>query len=400
MIQLSDLNNFDVVAGTKQVRIIPEIPFNDDSIDFLDELSIVLRKSAESKIYPDLMAFSFWCRKGNINKLKRKQHNRNQRIGRGLAFHITPSNVPLNFGYSFIFGLLSGNSNIIKVPSEEFPQAEFLCKTLDNLLNKKKYKLLLNNTAFVKYDKKSNITEYFSSICDTRLIWGGDSTIKNVRQYQTPVRCIDLAFADRYSICVIDVNKLSELSTVQLTKVIELFYNDVFLMDQNACSSPHIIIWLGSSKKKNIKNEFWKALEQHTRKKYTIENITTVDKYTKLCQTAIEINVPFKFKNYDNYIYRVSLKKIPINIDEFRGNCGFIYEYDILNLDEIRHIINKKYQTMTYFGVDKKLLVEFVIKNKLIGIDRIVPIGKALDIDLIWDGYDIISSMSRTISYN
>ena len=148
------------------------------------------------------------------------------------------------------------------------------------------------------------------------------------------------------------MNKLSELTTVELTKVIELFYNDIFLMDQNACSSPHIIIWLGSSKKKNTKNKIWKALEQHTRKKYIIDRITTIDKYTKLCHTAIEINVPFKFKNNGNYIYRVSLKKIPINIDEFRGNCGFIYEYDVSNLDEIRHIINKKYQPMTYFGVD------------------------------------------------
>ena len=169
-------------------------------------------------------------------------------------------------------------------------------------------------------------------------------------------------------------------------------------MDQNACSSPHIVIWLGS-KKKNTKNKFWEALEQHARKNYTIESITTIDKYTRLCQTAIEIDVPFDFKNYGNYVYRVSLKKIPINIDEFRGNCGFIYEYDVSNLDEIRHIINKKYQTMTYFGVDKLLLVEFVIKNKLNGIDRIVPIGKALDIDLIWDGYDIIGCMSRIISY-
>ena len=174
VIQLSDLHNFDVVAGAKQVSNVPGIPFSDDSIDFLDELSSVLRKSAESKIYSDLVAFSFWCRKGNINSLKRKQYNRNKRLGRGLAFHITPSNVPLNFGYSFIFGLLSGNSNIIKVPSEEFPQAEFLCKTLNDLLKKKKYKSLFDNTAFVKYDKKSDITEYFSSICDARVICGGD----------------------------------------------------------------------------------------------------------------------------------------------------------------------------------------------------------------------------------
>ena len=113
VIQLNDIQKVEVVAGTRHVNIVPDIPFSDISINFLDELSNVLRKSAESKIYADLMAFSFWCRKGNINKLKHDQDGKNQRIGRGLAFHIAPSNVPLNFGYSFIFGLLSGNSNII-----------------------------------------------------------------------------------------------------------------------------------------------------------------------------------------------------------------------------------------------------------------------------------------------
>ena len=111
VIQLNDLQKVDVVAGTRHVNIVPDIPFSDISIYFLDELSNVLRKSAESKIYSDLVAFSFWCRKGNINSLKRKQYNRNKRLGRGLAFHITPSNVPLNFGYSFIFGLLSAESD-------------------------------------------------------------------------------------------------------------------------------------------------------------------------------------------------------------------------------------------------------------------------------------------------
>ncbi len=37
------------------------------------------------------------------------------------------------------------------------------------------------------------------------------------------------------------------------------------------------------------------------------------------------------------------------------------------------------------------------IKNNLIGIDRIVPIGNALDIDFNWDGYDLIRSLSRLV---
>ena len=44
-----------------------------------------------------------------------------------------------------------------------------------------------------------------------------------------------------------------------------------------------------------------------------------------------------------------------------------------------------------------KLSFNFVFKNRLSGIDRIVPVGEALDIGVIWDGYDIVRSLSRII---
>ena len=56
-----------------------------------------------------------------------------------------------------------------------------------------------------------------------------------------------------------------------------------------------------------------------------------------------------------------------------------------------------KFQTLTYFGIDKKDLKNFVIKNKLDGIDRIVPVGQALDISFFWDGYDINKILTRVV---
>ena len=399
VIQLGDIKQLEVVSGTKKLNIIADKPFSDISLYFLDELSNVLRKSAEAKIYSDLMAFSFWCRKSNVKKLKDRHSDINQRLGRGLSFHITPSNVPLNFGYSFIFGLLSGNSNILKIPSKEFPQAEFLSKTINDLLKREKYKQLSESTAFVKYEKKNNITKYFSSICDARIIWGGDATVKNVRKYKTHVRCVDLVFADRYSICVIDLKRLSELTITELTKVISLFYNDTFVMDQNACSSPHLIVWLGDKYKK-VKNQFWELLNTYVKNRYTLQSISAMDKYNMLCQNAIDINVPFELIRYGNHIYRVVLDQLPENIHNYRGNCGYFFEYNGKNLSEIIHIICGKYQTMTYFGIKKSLLKNFVIDNKLKGIDRIVPIGQALDMSLTWDGFDVIGSLSRIIDFN
>ena len=39
----------------------------------------------------------------------------------------------------------------------------------------------------------------------------------------------------------------------------------------------------------------------------------------------------------------------------------------------------------------------FIFDNKIDGIDRIVPIGQALDIDFYWDGYDINKILSRIV---
>lgn len=399
MTQLINFKNIHVMAGSVDFNNIPDIPFNEHSISFLSELSKNIRNSSIAKNYPDVMALSFWCRQGNLQVMKTKQTNLTRRIGRGLVFHVTPSNVPLNFVYSYIFGLLSGNSNVIKIPSTSFPQSEFLCKKIDSLLKRKKYESLYKKTLLLKYSRNNNVTEYLSSICDARVLWGGDATIKNIRQFETSSRCVDIAFADRYSISIINEDLLSTLSKNKFTRLIKLFYNDIFAMDQNACSSPHLIIWK-SKENTNEKELFWDSLQKYARKNYSLKSASVLDKYTNLCKAAIEINPSPQFKNYDNLIYRLSLSELPNNIDSFRSNSGYIYEYNVQDLDEIAHIINNKYQTMTYYGLDRSYLLRFIRKNNLLGIDRIVPIGKALDINLEWDGIEVVNSLSRIINFS
>ncbi len=49
MIQLNDFDDVVVIAGTKQIKTIPENPFNQQSIDFLAKLSSEIRKSKKLK---------------------------------------------------------------------------------------------------------------------------------------------------------------------------------------------------------------------------------------------------------------------------------------------------------------------------------------------------------------
>ena len=95
-----------------------------------------------------------------------------------MIFHISPSNVPLNFAFSFIFGLLSGNSNIVRLPSKMFPQVYILCKCKSRLLQNKKYKLVKDSTAFISYERDDRITGLISEQADGRVIWGGMKQLK------------------------------------------------------------------------------------------------------------------------------------------------------------------------------------------------------------------------------
>jgi hypothetical protein len=389
--------NLVFLAGSNIKSFRPLVPFDSILCEFLQDISSELINSPESRKYPDIMGFAFWCRKANINKLKKLFEDGLIRLGLGLVFHITPSNVPVNFAFSFVFGLLAGNANIVRAPSKLFRQVDVISGVIKTLLLNEKYVELNLMNAIVKYSKDDDITEKISSNSNARLIWGGDETIRTIRSFSTPERCVDISFSDRYSFCVIKSESVLELSEMELRQLAEKFYNDSYLMDQNACSSPHLVIWLGESHQ-IAKDRFWSAVFQVVSKKYDFPHVHAVDKFTILCNNTIDLEHVKKVERHGNYIYRILIEKLPDNLVKFRGKFGLFYEFDAADINKISAIVNKSFQTLTYFGVNKTYLTDFVIQNRLSGIDNITPIGSALDIGVIWDGYDILRSLSRTIN--
>ena len=127
------------------------------------------------------------------------------------------------------------------------------------------------------------------------------------------------------------------------------------------------------------------------------QSAPSIEKYSQLCSNAINLKNFQNHKIYNNSIYTVLLKSLDKNTHNLRGKWGYFYEYNAKNLEEIKEYVNSRYQTLTYFGLDKSFLREFVIKNNLKGIDRIVPIGQALDISFFWDGYDLNKILTRMI---
>lgn len=372
-------------------------PFSDIIINFLDSLSKELIKNKNSKDYPDVVTFAFFCRKANLISLKNQYYNKNElRLGRGLIFHIAPSNVPVNFAYSMVVGLLSGNMNIVRLPSKKFDQVNIISNVIKFLITNSIYKKISNYITLIRYDRSSNHTNYFSSISDVRIIWGGDLTINEIRKNKLPPRSFDLTFADRYSLCIINADKY--LNYFDKNKVAKSFYNDTYLFDQNACTSPHLIIWTG--KKKNViksKKLFWDHLEILVNENYPIQSIISVDKLTSFYKQSISMEDISKEVSGNNLLWRVNINDLDENIHDYKCSSGYFNEYYASSISEINKIINRKYQTLSYFGYSHNKLRKIMLDLKPIGIDRIVPIGKTTDFSLTWDGYNLIEILSRKI---
>lgn len=380
------------------LSIRPDVPFSEKVVEFLNTLSGELMKDRRSRLYPDAITFAYFCRKANLLRLKKEYVKESElKLGRGILFHIAPSNVPINFGYSLVAGLLAGNANIVRVSTKHFEQVDLIIWHLHKLIETGKYDEVANRIVLVRYDRTSDANAFFSNMANVRVIWGGDTTIKAIRQNQLPARSFDVCFADRYSIAAINPKAVMEADDVEIRNLAEAFYNDTYLFDQNACSAPHTIFWLKDECLKEAKNRFWNAVHEFVSARYTLQPVMSVDKLTAFYRQSAYMDVRSE-KMPDNVVVRAELGELCRNIEDFRCACGYFSEKTISSLDEIASVINVKYQTLAYYGLDRKELESFVLRNHLQGLDRIVPMGETTAFSLTWDGYNLINTFTREVS--
>ena len=394
------LNKVTYLVGSAELaaqlpNISAKIPFDDSIVDFLNEVSRKLMGNRAAKAYSDVVTFAFWIRKGSILKLKERFDRKDSalHLGKGVAFHIAPSNVPVNFAYSLAAGLLNGNANVVRVPSKDFPQVSIIAEAFYDVLGQNE--AVRPYIQLVRYGRDKDINDLFSSIADVRVVWGGDYTIEELRKSPLPPRSGEITFADRYSLAVIDSDSYLEIEDKDL--VADNFYNDTFFSDQNACTSPRVVVWTGN-RIEEAKKLFWETEHKLVEKKYTFQSIQGVNKLTSSYLIAVaEPGVKVE-EHADNLIVRVKVPEIIENLMDYRDNSGYFYEYDCKDILEIKDLCNdKRCQTIAYIGDSKAVLP--LIEAGVKGIDRVVPMGKTMDFDLIWDGYNLPALLTRTVVF-
>ena len=373
----------------RQMSGTPALPaFSERAVTFLSSLSRLLLRDKRSSV--DVKSYAYWIRRASLEAAAREGDFQN-RLGRGVALHIAPSNVPVNFAVSMTSSLLAGNCTVVRVSGKPFPQVDLICEAM-NLLLGGECAGMRPYVCVVRYEHSDEITQELSALCDVRVIWGGDRTIEAIRRAPLPPRAVELAFADRYSIAVIEADAYLNSEPAEIAKG---FYTDTYYTDQNACSSPRLVVWLGE-RVPEARERFWGALEEVVRRDYPMQPIQAVDKYSAVC--ALGMSRPgVRYVSKDTLVVRAELDRLTADVMDYKCGGGCFFEYAAKDLEEIVPVLGKRCQTVAVLGVDRERVRELVFSNGVRGVDRIVPLGETMRLAFIWDGFRMVESMSRYV---
>ncbi|AMD57193.1 hypothetical protein AWN88_02765 [Agrobacterium tumefaciens] len=370
-------------------------PFADESIqEFLNALSRAILTDKEVRGHPDLATFGYFCRKANLARAIADMHSISSRFGWGTVVHIAPGNIPLNFAFSFVMGLLAGNSNIVRLPTRDFPQTTLCIALIDRLLANPEFEQIARRTRFVQTERDSAALNGLIREAAGLVVWGGDATVRRFRALPKSPGCVEVYFPDRVSSLLVDATGYLSLSDEDARLSARRFFNDTFVVDQNACSSPTTVFWLGDKGNINhAKTRFWSFLEAILGAEYVLDPMARINRNLDILRDVTTVGHALNL-NTEHDVWRLDDPEVlglPLRF-------GTFLELPITDVKQVVTYLRPNEQTLTTLGIaPEDVFRGMTADGQIPNIDRIVPVGSALDISFNWDGKEILAILSRRV---
>ena len=78
---------------------------------------------------------------------------------------------------------------------------------------------------------------------------------------------------------------------------------------------------------------------------------------------------------------------------------GLFFQSAVSGWEALLSLLSPKVQTLVCGGIEPEPLARYLTERGAGGVDRVVRLGQALEMDTIWDGKDLISGLSRSIEF-
>ncbi len=365
--------------------------------ELLNKLGMLIRKKAIDHKDKELLALSNYFLE--VSDYKKIIGNKILQP-RGLVFHIPSSNITYMPFYSWATSFLVGNINVVRLSRRANLNSLRLILNFFSSVSSKLYV----NQYFVLPDYFNSIMNGCLGSIDLRLIWGNRDTISTIRKDSPLSIGLDLSFPDRYSACLISSNYYKVASDTQISQICKLFQNDSLDGSFGACSSPHLLIWI--SEESPSSDNFPLLYDLNTFIKNDVQEYGSIstENIRKFQESIITNDFSFKYLALGKYkgrpflLYQDDLKLLPTFLQNASQSATIVLY--IKSISEIKNVLPKNIQSMTYSpGISSEELSSLVADLDSNLPDRIIPLGRALDFDVVWDGYNLLEIFGRLVTF-
>lgn len=376
------------------------VPFAPDAVELVGAVSEQILTGDLGKRFPELAALAHWFRPASIARMRDDVHRASGGQGlrpRGCAFLIAPANVDVLFIYGWLLSLLAGNATIVRVsqkPSET--RAAFL-ELIDNLAEEPRFRAALGASAIISYPHESSMNRTLSSWCDVRLVWGGDATVAALRAVPLKPTAVEGGFADRFSMAALDAAAILAEDN-RLAEVARRFANDTLWFQQQACSSPRMVFWIGDEREvADAKARFW-PLYSAAADQFGDEPAAMMSRLTDLFTMAAAGAIGAVSDRMTAVPARAAGAGHHPAVREMHSGFGTFVEYRLDRLADLAAWLTDKDQTLVVHGLRSGDVAELLGQLPNRSVDRIVKIGQATDFGVTWDGINLLDLLTRRIA--
>jgi hypothetical protein len=392
MIALDELSR--LLAGSTAAE-----PFHESIVDASVDFSQRIFRDPEARGHPELLALAYWMRKAEIVRLTAQfralQLDHRVLVPRGLVFHLPPRNVDTIFVYSWLLAALTGNRSVVRLSPQRSESSGILLRLLREALDAAA-EPARSSTMIISYGHEAEPTEMLSALCDTRVIWGGDQTVEIIRRSPLSPHAKEITFPDRYSLSAIRADTYASLSGEKRDYLADQFFNDSFWFDQLACSSPRLVVWCGTGSETQAASAdfFPRVTECVNRRRYLLPAGASMQKFIYACSAIL--NSPVEECRRYKGLTVLTLNSLA-GFQRSHPGGGLFFEAHLKSLLDLSEFLSRRDQTLTWFGFTPDELRALVVKLNGRAVDRVVPIGQALQFHRYWDGYDLLHEFCRCV---
>lgn len=350
---------------------------------------------------PASVAAAYWMRPAMIARLAEAFEQRRAaephvvRVPAGRVFHVAPSNVDTLFLYSWALSFLCGNANVVRVSRDRPVVVEAMLRAVDRV--GRDHPELRNGDRFVTYEHEARVTTALSQWCSQRILWGGDATVAELRPLPLNPHAGERVFGSKFSYAVVSAAAYGAADDAERARLAGAFFNDLFWFDQMACSSPHVVFWVGAAAAVDLGIvEFERRLQQEVdRRGYATAVPDAVRRLSFAFELAADADVRVDLA-HPGFV-GVRVHDAP-GLTKVTCGGGLVRHARLERLEELAAYATEVDQTITHYGFDAEALRSLATRSGTRGVDRLVPIGQALAFDVVWDGYDLIDDLTRKVT--